>query len=127
MNTLKAVLKHLNKEDNVELSSEVIELKMDFSVIQKRVNSRLKELNKAHNDFLKILPKLEAVKKTYDQMKGVGKFEEKEINKYFKEFDKKATDLGIKTQSTQFYKEFLDVQDQVGQIIDIIDDLKARI
>jgi hypothetical protein len=113
--------------NKVELSSEQVNLKMDFSVIQKRVSSRLKELNKTHNAFLKLLPKLEQVKKDYDSMKGVGKFEDKELNKYYKDFDKKASELGIDTRSTQFYKEFLDVQDQVGQINDIIDDLKARL
>ena len=119
--------KYGKEVEAVELSGEKIELKMDFSQIQKRVDSRLKELNKIHNIFLKLLPKLEEVKKGYDQMKGVANFESKELDKYFNNYDKLAKELGIDTKGTQFYKEYLDVADKVEQMTDIIDDLKTRL
>jgi len=120
-----------NKENvelkKVELSAEKVELKMDFSQIKKRVDSRLKELNKIHNVFIKLLPKIQEVKKGYESLKSTPKFEEKEVEKYFKDFDKKASDLGIDTKTTQFYKEYLDTIDKVGQMDDIVQDLKARL
>lgn len=123
----KTVYSKLFKSEQVDLASEKVELAMDFSAIKKRVDSRLKELNKIHNTFLKLVPKLEEVKKGYSQMKGVATFENKEVEKYFKEFDKKAKDLGIDTKTTQFYKEYLDAIDKVEQMEDIIEDLKARL
>lgn len=126
--TGKAIdLSKFGKQKEVELASERVDLKMDFSVIKKRVDSKLKALNKTHNVFIKLVPKLEQVKKEYESMKNVGKFEEKELDKYYKEYDKKTSELGIDIKTTKFYKEFFDVDDQVGQINDIIDDLKARL
>ena len=40
MNTLKAVLKHLNKEENVELSSEEVEFK-DLATIKKQTSEKV--------------------------------------------------------------------------------------
>lgn len=128
MNTHKTVRAALFSEPKkVELSAEKVELKMDFSQIKKRVDSRLKELNKIHNVFIKLLPKIQEVKKGYESLKSTPKFEEKEVEKYFKDFDKKASDLGIDTKTTQFYKEYLDTIDKVGQMDDIVQDLKARL
>ena len=113
--------------DKVDLKAEKIELAMDFSVIKKRVDSRLKELNKIDNAFMKILPKIEEAKKGYESLKGTPAFEQKQGEKYFSEYDKKAKDLGIDTKGTTFYKEYLDVMDKVGQMKDIIDNLKSRL
>jgi thymidylate synthase len=119
--------KYGKEKEAVELSKVDVNLAMDFSSIQKRVETRLKDLNKIHNTFLKIAPKIEEVKKGYSELKNVANFEQKEVNKYYNEYDKKAKDLGIDTKSTVFYKEYLDVFNKIEQMEDIIADLKTRL
>ena len=57
MNTLKAVLKHLNKEDNVELSSEKVELGLidDLEKHKREFVKGAKQADKAALDALSAL------------------------------------------------------------------------
>jgi len=52
---------------------------------------------------------------------------QKNVDGYYKEYNKKASDLGIDTKTTQFYKEYLDVVSKIGQIADNVGQMKSAI
>ena len=99
MNTLKSVLKHLNKEEKIELSSEVVELsKIDdfskkvsqFESDNKEVESIVADLDKYKSKFLKLDKKIASdYKKLQD-----------EANDLFK----KLNELGLKEEATKVFK-----------------------
>ena len=125
MNTLKAVLKHLNKEDNVELSSEKVELGVadDLKEMQKEAKRRLSQVE----DAVKWGKKAEEAFKVISDADGIVTAANKANTKFlnetvsiFRNIDKKANELGVKPNLIDGYKEALSliykVQDSQNEL-----------
>jgi len=111
----------------VELASRKIELAYDFGTIIKDTDSRLKSTSDAVAKLNKAAAAYIDAKKSYSQFQNVPKVYQKNVDAYYKEYDKKASDLGIDTKSTQFYKEYLDVVSKIGQIADNVNQMVTAI
>lgn len=120
MNNLKKVYKHLNKKD---LSVQKVELAMDFNSILKEVKNDLSKIEKQASQLNKLASSFAKVKNP--DRSGIPQNRRKKIQTFFKEFSKKANDLGIDVKSTVFYKEYLDALDTVGKMERALDDIKA--
>jgi len=110
-----------------QLSSKKIELAYDFGTIIKDTDSRLKSTSDAVAKLNKAAAAYIDAKKSYSQFQNVPKVYQKNVDAYYKEYDKKASDLGIDTKSTQFYKEYLDVVSKIGQIADNVNQMVTAI
>jgi|TARA_B110000908_G_scaffold167424_1_gene220349 t-SNARE complex subunit (syntaxin) len=120
MNNLKKVYKHLNKKN---LSTQKVELAMDFNSILKEVKNDLSKIEKQASQLNKLASSFAKAKNP--DLSGVPQNRRKKIQTFFKEFSKKANDLGIDVKSTVFYKEYLDALGTVGKMERGLDDIKA--
>lgn len=125
MTTEKLVMKSLFGK--TELSSVKVELAFDFSTITKQTDAKLKETSSAAVKLNKAAAEYASAKKLYTQFLNVPSTYQKNVDSYYKEYDKKASELGIDTKSTQFYKEYLDVVSKIGQISDNVGQMKEAI
>jgi len=110
-----------------KLASEKIELGFDFSQITKQTDSALKESSSATAKLNKDAAAFAESKKSFSKFQNVPSTYQKNVDSYYKEYDKKASELGIDTKSTQFYKEYLDVVSKIGQISDNVSQMKDAI
>jgi hypothetical protein len=124
MSELKTVY---NKLFKTELASQKVELAMDFSKIIKDTDTQLKSTSIASDKLNKAAAVYVEAKKAFERYKNVPSVYQKNVDGYYKEYDKKANDLGIDTKTTQFYKEYLDVVSKIGQIADNIEQMKSTI
>ena len=120
MNNLKKVYKHLNKED---LSIQKVELAMDFSSILKELRNDLSKIEKQAAQLNKLASAFAKAKNP--DRSGIPQNRRKKIQAFFKDFSKKANDLGIDVKSTQFYKEYTEALGMAGRMEKAIDDIKA--
>ncbi len=110
-----------------QLASIKVELAYDFGTIIKDTDSRLKSTSDAVVKLNKAAAAFVDAKKAYSQFQNVPNVYKKNVDGYYKEYDKKASDLGIDTKTTQFYKEYLDVVSKIGQISDNVGQMKTAI
>jgi hypothetical protein len=131
MSTLKSIgnklFKTTNESSNVELSNHKVELAFDFTNIMKSVDSELKGTGSAADKLNKAATAYVAAKKSYDLYQKVPAALKKDVDNYYKSYDKTAQTLGIDTKTTQFYKEYLDVVQKIGQIEDNVGQMKSAI
>lgn len=127
MSEQKTVFNKLWKSNSTELASQKVELAMDFSKIIKDTDTQLKNTSIASDRLNKAAAAYVEAKKSFEMYKNVPSVYTKNVDGYYKEYDKKAIDLGIDTKTTQFYKEYLDVVSKIGQISDNIDQMKSTI
>lgn len=125
MSEQKTVFNKLFKKE--ELASQKVELAYDFGAIIKDTDSRLKLTGAATDKLNKAAAAYIEAKKAYEMFKNVPAVYQKNVDGYYKEYDKKAIDLGIDTKTTQFYKEYLDVVSKIGQISDNVEQMKSTI
>lgn len=125
MSEQKVVFNKLFKKE--ELASQKVELAYDFGAIIKDTDSRLKLTGAATDKLNKAAAAYIEAKKAYEMFKNVPAVYQKNVDGYYKEYDKKAIDLGIDTKTTQFYKEYLDVVSKIGQISDNVEQMKSTI
>ena len=125
MSEQKTVFNKLFKKE--EIASQKVELAYDFGAIIKDTDSRLKLTGAATEKLNKAAAAYIEAKKAYEMFKNVPAVYQKNVDGYYKEYDKKAIDLGIDTKTTQFYKEYLDVVSKIGQISDNIEQMKSTI
>lgn len=125
MSEQKTVFNKLFKKE--ELASQKVELAYDFGAIIKDTDSRLKSTGAATDKLNKAAAAYIEAKKAYEMFKNVPAVYQKNVDGYYKEYDKKAIDLGIDTKTTQFYKEYLDVVSKIGQISDNVEQMKSTI
>jgi len=123
MNTQKEVFNKLFKEDKTELATQKIELAMDFSLILKDLNKDVDVTNK-QQDLLSKHAKSFIQAKNPDRS-GRIKFQSGRVKAFYKDFSKKAADLGIKVESTMFYKEYQQALDLISQLEDNIGEIKG--
>ena len=122
MNTQKNVNQRLSKlytkqaESKQELSSEKVELAMDFSSILKQLRGDVDKTNKQTAQMDKAAKAFVAA--SNPDFTGVPSSRAKDVQAFFKDFSKKAADLGIDVKSTQFYKEYQEALDLVSQLED---------
>ena len=122
MSNYKRVLKHLNKE---ELSKQNVELAMDFSAILKELTNDVSKTRKQSVQLQKLASSF--VKAKNPDRSGVYKNRQQKVNAFYKDFSKKAADLGIDVKSTQFYKEFDNALDLLNELRKLSEDIKASI
>ena len=120
MNNLKKVYKYLNKE---EMSVQKIDLAMDFSSILKELRNDLGKAEKQAAQLNKLASAF--VKASNPDRSGVPQNRLKGVESFFKDFSKKANDLGIDVKSTQFYKEYTEALGMIGKLRRAVDDIKA--
>jgi hypothetical protein len=125
MTTEKLVMNSLFRK--TELASVKVELAYDFGTIIKDTDSRLKSTSDAVGKLNKAAAAFIDAKKAYSQFQNVPNVYQKNVDGYYKEYNKKASDLGIDTKTTQFYKEYLDVVSKIGQIADNVGQMKSAI
>lgn len=125
MSEQKTVFNKLFKKE--ELASQKVDLAYDFGAIIKDTDSRLKSTGVATDKLNKAAAAYIEAKKAYEMFKNVPAVYQKNVDGYYKEYDKKAIDLGIDTKTTQFYKEYLDVVSKIGQISDNVEQMKLTI
>ena len=123
MNTQKEVFNKLFKEEKVELATQKVELAMDF-------NSILKDLNKDVDATNKQQAIISKHAKAFIQAKnpdrsGRVKFQSGRVKAFYKDFSKKAADLGIKVESTMFYKEYQQALNLISQLEDNVGEIKS--
>tara|TARA_R110000803_G_scaffold208449_1_gene277127 strand:- start:59 stop:442 length:384 start_codon:yes stop_codon:yes gene_type:complete len=121
MSIEKRIFEVLFKEDKTELSTQKVELAMDFKTI-------LKGLEKSLSSSDKQLSAMSKHAKAYIQAKnperkGVGS--SNKVSSFYKDYSKKANDLGIDVKKTMFYKEYLSALDLISQINANVDKVKA--
>ena len=122
MSNYKRVLKHLNKE---ELSKQNVELAMDFSAILKELTNDVSKTRKQASQLEKFASSF--VKAKNPDRSGVFKNRQQKVTAFYKDFSKKAADLGIDVKSTQFYKEFDKALDLLNELRKLSEDIKASI
>jgi hypothetical protein len=120
-------LKILNTFQKTELATQKVELAMDFSVITKQTDSALKDTGVASAKLTKAAAAYADAKKAFPQYQNVPNVYQKNVDAYYKDYEKKANELGIDVKSTQFYKEYLDVVQKIGQISDNVSQMKESI
>ena len=120
MNNLKKVYKHLNKE---EMSVQKIELAMEFSSILKQLRKDVGESEKQAAQLSKLASAF--VKASNPDISGVPKNRLKKVEAFFKDYSKKANELGIDVKSTMFYKEYTEALGMVGKVERAVNDIKA--
>jgi len=125
MTTEKLVMQSLFGK--VELKSEKVELAFDFTTITKQTDVALKDTSSASAKLNKAAADYVNAKKSFSQYQNVPSTYQKNVDGYFKEYDKKASELNIDVKSTQFYKEYLDVVSKIGQISDNVSQMKDAI
>jgi hypothetical protein len=123
MNTQREVFNKLFKEEKTELATQKIELAMDFDSI-------LKDLKKDVANSNKQVAQMSKHAKAFIQAKnpdrsGVAKGRASKVSSFFKDYSKKANDLGIDVKKTMFYKEYLNALDFIGQLNKDVDDVKS--
>ena len=121
MNTQREVFNKLFKEEKTELATQKIELAMDFKTILKGLEKSLQESDKQ-------LAQISKHAKAYIQAKnperkGVGS--SNKVSAFYKDYSKKANDLGIDVKKTMFYKEYLSALDLISQINGNVDKVKT--
>ena len=121
MNTEKTVFSKLFKPENVELASQKIELAMDFKTILKELEKSLQESNKQLSQISKHAKAYIQAKNP--ERKGVGS--SNKVSAFYKDYSKKANDLGIDVKATMFYKEYLDALDLISKINGNVDEVRA--
>jgi len=124
MSTLKSVG---NKLFKTELANHKVELAFDFTNIMKSVDADLKGTSSAAEKLNKAASAYVAAKKSYDLYQKTPAALKKDADNYYKSYDKTAQTLGIDTKTTQFYKEYLDVVQKIGQIEDNVGQMKSAI
>lgn len=110
-----------------ELATQKVELAMDFSIITKQTDAALKDTGVAAAKLTKAAAAYADAKKAYSQFQNVPNGYQKNVDAYYKDYEKKANELGIDVKSTQFYKEYLDVVQKIGQIADNVGQMKESI
>lgn len=125
MSEQKTVFNRLFKKE--ELASQKVELAMDFKVIIKQTDEALKGTSSATEKLNKAAANFNEAKKLFVRYENAPKFYQKNVDAYYKDYDKKASELGIDTKTTQFYKEYLDVVSKIGQIVDNVGQMKTAI
>jgi hypothetical protein len=113
--------------DKVELSSVKVELAFDFSTIIKQTDEALKGTSSATDKLNKAAASYIEAKKLFDRYQNVPSTYQKNVDAYYKEYNKKAQELGIDTKTTQFYQEYLTVVSKIGQISDNVGQMKSTI
>ena len=113
--------------DKVELTSQKVELAFDFSTIIKQTDDALKGTSSATDKLNKAAATFIEAKKAFDRYQNVPATYQKNVDGYYKEYNKKAQELGIDTKTTQFYQEYLTVVSKIGQISDNVGQMKTAI
>jgi hypothetical protein len=125
MNIQRTVYEKINSiSPNVELAQVEVELAMDFSFIMKSANDALKTTSVATDKLNKTAAAYREAKKMYDQYSKTSEGYQKNLDAYYKEYDKKANDLGIDTKTTQFYKEYQDTLQKIQEIKSNVEQMK---
>jgi hypothetical protein len=125
MTTEKLVMNSLFGK--TELKSEKVELAFDFGTITKQTDTALKDTSSASAKLNKAAADYAIAKKAFSQYQNVPSTYQKNVDGYYKEYAKKASELNIDVKSTQFYKEYLDVVSKIGQIADNVGQMKEAI
>ena len=125
MSTLKTVGNKLFAK--TELASHKVELAFDFSNIMKSVDADLKGSNSATEKLNKAAAAYVEAKKLFPRYEKTPAALKKDADNYYKSYDKTAQTLGIDTKTTQFYQEYLDVIQKIGQIEDNVGQMKSAI
>jgi hypothetical protein len=125
MSTLKSVGNKLFAK--TELASHKVELAFDFSNIMKSVDADLKGSNSATEKLNKAAAAYIEAKKLFPRYEKTPAALKKDADNYYKSYDKTAQTLGIDTKTTQFYQEYLDVIQKIGQIEDNVGQMKSAI
>jgi len=109
MNVSKQVFSRLFKEERIELEAHRIELAMDFSDITKKVQKGLNDSNKQVSTMSKASKQLIAARNPDFTSQPSALL--KQINSFYKDYSKKAADLGIDVKGTNFYKDYIKALD----------------
>jgi hypothetical protein len=109
------------------LASQKVELAFDFSTIIKQTDDALKGTSSATDKLNKAAATFIEAKKAFDRYQKVPATYQKNVDGYYKEYNKKAQELGIDTKTTQFYQEYLTVVSKIGQISDNVGQMKTAI
>lgn len=104
MNTLKAVLKHLNKEENVELSSEKVELGL--------IDDLKNQMKSANKDALNAIDLANKAKGLAEKSLKLNN----DLEKNFEEVLKKVKDLGISSAEIEVKKQLDQVKTNIKEI-----------
>jgi hypothetical protein len=113
--------------NNVELKSDVIELALDFTKIQATIDKELKIMLANDAKLQKIAPAFKAAKESALQYQNIPARQQKDLDAYYKDYAKKALELGIDVKTTQFFQEYLKASQLVGQGADAIENSKLAI
>ena len=124
---IQKVYSKLPKTDlsEVELATQKVELAMDFNSILKELQSDVSQSNKQQAQLEKIAKQFVAAKNP--DMSGVPSNREKGVNAFYKDFSKKAKELGIDVRTTMFYKEYQTALDLIDQLKDTVMEVKTII
>ena len=124
---IEKVYSRLPKTDlsEIELATQKIELAMDFSAILKELQADVSKSNKQQAQLEKIAKQFIAAKSP--DRSGVPANRQKKVNAFYKDFEKKAKDLGIDVRTTQFYKEYQNALDLIDQVKDTVMEVKSII
>jgi len=121
-------LNNFDKFDkNVELKSNVIELALDFTKIQSTIDKELKIMLANDAKLQKAAPAFKAAKEAALQYQNIPTRQQKDLDAYYKDYAKKATELGIDVKTTQFFQEYLKASQLVSQGFDAIENSKLAI
>ena len=136
MNTLKAVLKHLNKEDNVELSSEIVELGVaqELKTLVNALNAQLSIDERVIPETRQLFQEISSlINKAKDRAKtneSVSKASEKKTDiaiDALKKAESAAKDLGFKPTDIPNYKEVKKLADEVLKNIFELEDWNGKL
>jgi hypothetical protein len=114
-----------SKLPKTELATEKVELAMDFNAILKELQADIKKSNKQEVSLSKLAKSFIDAKSP--DRSGLAANREKKVNAFFKDFSKKANELGIDVKTTQFFKEYQLAQDLVDQLKDTAMEVKSII
>ena len=109
----------------IELATQKIELAMDFSAILKELQADVSKSNKQQAQLEKIAKQFIDAKSP--DRSGVPANRQKKVNAFYKDFEKKAKDLGIDVRTTQFYKEYQTALDLIDQVKDTVMEVNSII
>ena len=106
----------------VELATQKVELALDFKAILKELESDVAKSNKQQGQLAKLAKSFIAAKNP--DRSGVPANRQKGVNAFYKDYAKKAGELGIDVKGTMFFKEYQLALDLIDQLKDTSMEIK---
>lgn len=122
-----AVLKHINKEDNVELSSEKVELGLlnDLDSALKEYNKQADSIDKEMMNFDDAVRKAKSIGEKINESAYLNSI--KNAEKLLLEFEKATKELGISPNTVDSYKSLKARINTSDDYIEALKDTKRQI